>query len=58
MICKRVVGLEGDKIPDLYQQFHRHVPAGAVWVEGDNSVDSRDSRNFGPLPIGKINDYG
>ena len=52
-ICKRVRGLEGDLIPAQYQVFHQHVPAGSVWVEGDNSTDSRDSRNFGPLPIGK-----
>lgn len=28
----------------------RHVPPGTVWLLGDNSVDSRDSRMFGPMP--------
>ncbi len=29
----------------------RHVPAGSVYLLGDNSVDSRDSRMFGPVPL-------
>jgi hypothetical protein len=29
----------------------RHVPDGFVYLLGDNSVDSRDSRMFGPVPI-------
>lgn len=29
----------------------RHVPAGFVYLLGDNSVDSRDSRMFGPVPL-------
>lgn len=31
-------------------QAARHVPPGMVWLLGDNSVDSRDSRMFGALP--------
>ena len=29
----------------------RHVPAGYAYLLGDNSVDSRDSRMFGPVPL-------
>jgi len=29
----------------------RHVPAGSAYLLGDNSVDSRDSRMFGPVPL-------
>ncbi|XP_037401293.1 mitochondrial inner membrane protease subunit 1 isoform X2 [Pygocentrus nattereri] len=42
-ICKRVVGLEGDK-----------VPRGHVWLEGDNLHNSSDSRSYGPIPYALI----
>jgi len=53
-ICKRVKGIAGHRIPFEYRQLQKCVPAGTVWVEGDNSKISRDSRNFGALPIGLI----
>lgn len=31
-----------------------YVPKGHVWLEGDNSENSRDSRNYGPVPAGLI----
>jgi len=30
------------------------IPKGYCWVEGDNSALSRDSRDFGPVPLGMI----
>lgn len=53
-ICKRVTGLEGDRIPLEYRETYRFVPPGRVWVEGDNSTESRDSRNYGPVPLGLV----
>lgn len=30
------------------------VPRGHVWIEGDNSGNSSDSRHYGPIPQGLI----
>lgn len=30
------------------------VPPGHVWIEGDNAARSRDSRDFGPIPLGLV----
>lgn len=31
-----------------------YVPKGHVWIEGDNSENSIDSRTYGPIPMGLI----
>lgn len=31
-----------------------YVPKGMVWLEGDNSENSADSRIYGPVPLGLI----
>lgn len=102
MICKRIVGVPGDKIhikprinlnpfgnsrsdvdenlldaispfADEIDDFDKskhinnqdssmrtfrsqtiYVPTGHVWIEGDNSENSIDSRTYGPIPIGLI----
>lgn len=48
-ICKRVKGMEGDIVEFRGSPFR--IPRGHVWLEGDNSSQSFDSRNFGPVPI-------
>jgi signal peptidase I len=59
-MCKRVVGLPGDTVLAPSSSVvgaplrPQRVPAGHVWVEGDNKPESCDSRYFGPLPIGMI----
>ena len=30
------------------------VPAGHVWLQGDNRNDSADSRNYGPVPLALV----
>jgi type IV secretory pathway protease TraF len=37
--------------PGARRSDARHVPDGFVYLLGDNSVDSRDSRMFGPVSI-------
>lgn len=34
--------------------FFVQVPKGHVWLEGDNLMNSTDSRNYGPIPYGLI----
>lgn len=52
-ICKRVVGLPGDRIRTGFASY-KIVPIGHVWLEGDNSNNSTDSRSYGPVPQGLI----
>eukprot|EP01018_Ginkgo_biloba_P010905 Gb_30941 [translate_table: standard] len=54
-ICKRVMGLEGDRV-NFYTADHGErnqsidVPKGHVWLQGDNLSLSNDSRHYGPVP--------
>lgn len=52
-ICKRVKGLPGDKVHTKYGMTEI-VPVGHIWLEGDNSSNSTDSRNYGAVPQGLI----
>jgi mitochondrial inner membrane protease subunit 1 len=58
-VIKRIRGMSGDKI-----WVRRHggtslpeevvVPDGHVWLEGDNPLQSTDSRDYGPVPLGLV----
>ncbi|CAD5126194.1 DgyrCDS14365 [Dimorphilus gyrociliatus] len=52
LLCKRITALSGDRISGLFSS--KTIPRGHVWIEGDNSRNSSDSRNFGPIPYGLI----
>nr|CAI5847163.1 unnamed protein product [Callosobruchus analis] len=52
-ICKRVVGMPGDRIRTGIASS-QIVPLGHVWLEGDNSRNSTDSRMYGAVPQGLI----
>ncbi|KAF9036419.1 LexA/Signal peptidase [Hymenopellis radicata] len=60
IVCKRIIGLPGDIIcvdpTGQYAHSSEHivVPRGHVWVAGDNLPYSRDSRMYGPVPMGLI----
>lgn len=64
MICKRILGLPGDQVilsPDQAEKFGKRllvIPDGHLWLEGDNPLNSSDSRDYGPVPaelvIGRV----
>lgn len=55
-VCKRIVALPGDVVRNDSKSYfdvqpQTKVPKGHVWLQGDNRADSKDSRNYGPLPL-------
>lgn len=62
-ICKRIIGMPGDTIVRTDggsgESNHRvKVSPGHLWIEGDNTLQSHDSRAYGAVPasliIGKV----
>ncbi|KAL1986505.1 hypothetical protein VTN96DRAFT_6264 [Rasamsonia emersonii] len=61
--AKRVLGMPGDfvcKDPPFSTEVGEEgemiqVPEGHVFLAGDNLPWSRDSRNYGPVPLGLVN---
>ncbi|KAG8408495.1 hypothetical protein J3459_017574 [Metarhizium acridum] len=56
---KRVVGMPGDYVSlgtpgENGEDQMIQVPQGHCWIVGDNLPASRDSRQFGPLPLALI----
>ncbi|CAN1808558.1 Mitochondrial inner membrane protease subunit 1 [Linum perenne] len=60
VLTKRVLGMEGDRVTYLLDPHNRDevhtivVPRGHVWVQGDNIYNSKDSRDFGPVPYALV----
>lgn len=55
-VCKRVLGLEGDvvDVPGMGEGQRVRVPKGHVWLQGDNALNSTDSRHYGPVPYATL----
>ncbi|CAK7265318.1 hypothetical protein SEPCBS119000_001451 [Sporothrix epigloea] len=55
---KRVMGMPGDYVlvnsPDGASDLMIQVPQGHCFLVGDNLPASRDSRTFGPVPLGLV----
>jgi len=47
-------GQPSDPLMGSTQQFPVTVPAGSVWVMGDNRTQSQDSRWFGPVKLSDV----
>ncbi|KAL5519505.1 hypothetical protein ACEPAH_1188 [Sanghuangporus vaninii] len=59
-ICKRIIGLPGDVIcvdptgTETNSKEHVLIPQGHIWIAGDNVAASRDSREYGPVPMALV----
>ncbi|XP_036338851.1 mitochondrial inner membrane protease subunit 1 [Rhagoletis pomonella] len=40
--------------PKIIEFTEEYVPRGFIWIEGDNSDNSSDSRYYGPIPQGLV----
>lgn len=64
LICKRLIALPGDIVlmnssesdekEDNSIDTTIYIKPGSCWVEGDNKLNSTDSRNYGQIPMGLI----
>ena len=60
IVCKRITGLPGDVVcvdpTGTYAPSTEHavIPKNHIWVTGDNLAWSRDSRVYGPVPMGLL----
>ncbi|VDK61259.1 unnamed protein product [Gongylonema pulchrum] len=54
MLCKRLTAKEYDTVLNCPSLRNGKIPAGHIYLEGDNADSSTDSRVFGPVPEGLV----
>eukprot|EP00898_Chlorokybus_atmophyticus_P008899 jgi/Chlat1/900/Chrsp107S01348 len=57
VLLKRLLAKEGDRIlvePRGQAPRRITIPKGHVWLQGDNKLNSTDSRDYGPVPYALI----
>uniref|UniRef100_A0A2P2JUE3 Mitochondrial inner membrane protease subunit n=1 Tax=Rhizophora mucronata TaxID=61149 RepID=A0A2P2JUE3_RHIMU len=60
IVTKRLMGTEGDSVTFVVDPRKSErcetvvVPKGHIWIQGDHMYNSRDSRDFGPVPYGLL----
>lgn len=56
--CKRITGIAGDTILHIDYNSNKLVShvidPYRVWLSGDNPLNSTDSREYGPVPLGML----
>ncbi|SBT80735.1 type I signal peptidase, putative [Plasmodium malariae] len=53
-VCKRIIAIESDKLFVDNFKYFLEIPKDNIWVEGDNKMDSFDSRNYGCVHVNLI----
>ncbi|SBT82367.1 type I signal peptidase, putative [Plasmodium ovale] len=53
-VCKRIIAIENDKLFIDNFKSYVEIPKDNIWVEGDNKMDSFDSRNYGCVHVNMI----
>ena len=53
-VCKRIIAVAHDTITPPHSAQSVTVPAGHVWLQGDNLANSSDSRVYGPVPLAMV----
>ncbi|XP_068635419.1 mitochondrial ATP-independent inner membrane protease subunit 1a-like [Aristolochia californica] len=60
LLTKRITAMEGDIVTFATDPMKNGgcrtvvVPKGHVWIQGDNALQSNDSRHFGAIPYGLL----
>lgn len=53
-VCKRIIAVAHDTFTPPHSHTAVTVPAGHVWLQGDNLANSSDSRVYGAVPLAMV----